>query len=584
MNIYVLMLWSKLFIPTLRETPAEAEVISHQLLLRAGYIRQLSAGIYSYLLLAQRSLLKIEEIVREEMNAIGGQEMLLPALNPAEIWQESGRWEVMGENLFRLKDRFGRDLCLGMTHEEVMTSIARGELRSYKQLPQIWYQIQTKFRDEPRPKSGLLRVRQFLMKDSYTFDLDAAGLDVAYGKHHDAYCRIFDRCGLEYMVVEADPGAMGGSQSQEFMVASDAGEDFVVHCKQCGYAANMEKAVSRHSAPAIPDPEGNLEPEEFHTPGFKTIAEVAQFTGLPESSQMKSLVMVADGNPVLVMLRGDHQLNETKLRSVLGASDLRPAFAHEILQWFGANAGSLGPVGVKNMRVLADSALEGRRNMIAGANKDDYHLRNVTPGEDFRPEFFNLRHVNSGDLCAGCDGELSVVKAIELGHIFKLGYRYSEPMGLRVLGEDGKEVTPTMGCYGIGIERILSCAIELFHDKDGISLPAPIAPFSVVITPVNYSDAKQKEAANMLYRECQMAGIDALLDDRDERPGVKFKDADLIGIPYRITVGKKLSEGKAEFIERRSRATEDVPVEKVLAHLQEKLMAASSAPALGQPK
>ncbi len=584
MNNNVLMLWSKLFIPTLRETPTEAEVISHQLLLRAGYIRQLSAGIYSYLLLAQRSLLKIEEIVREEMNAIGGQEMLLPALNPAEVWQESGRWDVMGDNLFRLKDRFGRDLCLGMTHEEVMTTIARGELRSYKQLPQIWYQIQTKFRDEPRPKSGLLRVRQFIMKDSYTFDLDADGLDVAYGKHHDAYCKIFDRCGLEYMVVDADSGAMGGSQSQEFMVASDAGEDFVVHCKNCGYSANLEKATSRLNPPAIADPEGAHEPEEFHTPGFKTIAEVSRFTNLPETSQMKSLVMVADEKPVLVMLRGDHQLSETKLLSVLKAVDIRPALAHEIQQWFGANAGSLGPIGIKNMRVLGDLALQGRRNMIAGANKDDYHLKNVTPGEDFTPEFFDLRQVNEGDACAQCGSDLSVVKAIELGHIFKLGYKYSSAMGLRVLGEDGKEVTPIMGSYGIGIERMLTCAIELFHDKDGISLPVPIAPFTVVITPVNYADAKQRDAADTLYRECRNAKIDVLLDDRDERPGVKFKDADLIGIPYRITIGKKLAEGKLEFVERRTRASEEIAVQQALAHLQSKLNSSSSTPAPAPPK
>src|ERR1700677_2639137 len=311
------MLWSKLFIPTLRETPAEAEVASHQLLLRAGYIRQVAAGIYSYLFLAQRSLLKIITIVREEMDAIGAQEMLLPALNPAELWQESGRWEAMGDNMFRLKDRFQRDLRLGMTHEEVVTATARGELRSYKQLPQIWYQIQTKFRDEARPKSGLLRVRQFIMKDSYTFDMDAAGLDIAYQKHYQAYCRIFERCGLEYLVVEAHSGAMGGSQSHEFMVASDAGEDFVAVCSGCGYAANLEKAVAEPSAPRANDPEGDLAPEEFHTPGRKTIADVKEFTGLPETSQMKSLVLVADGKPVLVMLRGDHQLSEAKLGAVV---------------------------------------------------------------------------------------------------------------------------------------------------------------------------------------------------------------------------------------------------------------------------
>ncbi len=565
------MLWSTLFIPTLRETPAEAEVISHQLLLRAGYIRQLSAGIYNYLLLAQRSLLKIQQIVREEMDAIGGQEMLLAALNPAEVWKESGRWDVMGDNMFRLKDRFGRDLCLGMTHEEVMTFIARGELRSYKQLPQIWYQIQTKFRDEQRPKSGLLRVRQFIMKDSYTFDLDAAGLDVAYGKHHDAYCKIFDRCGLDYIVVDADSGAMGGSQSQEFMIASEAGEDFVARCKGCGYAANLEKAASIPAAAQVADVEGNLEPEEFHTPGQKTIADLSVFTKLPESSQMKSLVMVGDGKPVLVMMRGDHQLSETKLSSILGVKEVRTAQPQEIFESFGANAGSLGPVGVKSLRILADNALKGRRNLITGANKDDYHLRHVTPGEDFQAEFFELRQVAPGDTCAQCGATLDIVKTVEIGHIFKLGYKYSDSMGLRVLDEQGKEITPIMGSYGIGIERILTCAIELFHDKDGMTLPAAIAPFSVVITPANYRDALQREAADLLYKDCKKLGVDALLDDRDERPGVKFKDADLIGVPYRITVGKKLAEGKVEFVERRTKAAQDVLLHEVIPHLQKAL-------------
>ena len=565
------MRWSLLFIPTLRQVPAEAEVVSHQLLLRAGYIRQLSAGLYSYLLLAQRSLLKIQQIVREEMNAIGGQEIYLPALNPAELWQESGRWTEMGDNMFRLKDRSGRDLCLAMTHEEVVTTIARGELRSYKQLPQIWYQIQTKFRDEPRPKSGLLRVRQFIMKDSYTFDIDAAGLDVSYDKHYDAYKRIFNRCGLEYMVVEAHSGAMGGSQSHEFMVVSSAGEDFVARCTNCGYAANLEKAVSKHAAPAIPDPEGDLEPEEFHTPCVKTIAEVAEFVKLPETSQMKSLVMIADEKPVLIMLRGDHQLSETKLVSVLDVKEARPAHPQEIRDLFGASAGSLGPVGVKNLRILADNALLGRRNMIAGANRDDYHLRNITPGEDFHPEYFDLRQVAAGDACPNCGHPLDLVKAVELGHIFKLGYKYSKSMGLHVLGEDGKEFMPIMGSYGIGIERILTCAVETMNDTEGIYLPPSIAPFSVVITPVNYKDVGQREAADLLYARCTQAGIDALLDDRDERPGVKFKDADLIGIPFRITAGKKVGEGKVEFANRRTRETTEVLLHEVLGQLQRSL-------------
>ncbi len=571
------MRWSTLFIPTLRESPAEAEVVSHQLLLRAGYIRQLYAGVYNYLLLAQRSLLKIQQIVREEMNAIGGQEMFLAALNPAEVWKESGRWDVMGDNLFRLKDRFGRELCLAMTHEEVVTFIARGELRSYKQLPQIWYQIQTKFRDEPRPKSGLLRVRQFIMKDSYTFDLDAAGLDAAYDKHYGAYRRIFDRCGLEYTIVEAHSGAMGGSQSHEFVVRSDAGEDYTVRCPNCDYAANLEKAISGATAPLEADPEGDLSPEEFHTPNIKTIAEVSGFTKLPETSQMKSLVMSADGAPVLVLVRGDHQLSETKLGSALGVTELRPAHPEEIRSWFGASAGSLGPVGVKNVRVLADLALQGRRNMIAGANRDDYHFKNVTPGEDFEAEFVDVREVAAGDSCPKCGSPLEMFKTIELGHIFKLGYKYSESMGLRVLGEDGREITPIMGSYGIGIERILTCAVELYNDKDGMALPASIAPFSVVITPVNYSDALQREAADLLYSRFAEAGIDALLDDRDERPGVKFKDADLIGIPYRIIAGKKIGEGKVEFMDRRTRASEEVLLHDALTHLQKKLNSPADA-------
>jgi len=568
------MRWSRLFIPTLREDPAEAEVTSHRLLLRAGYIRQLSAGIYSYLFLAQRSLNKIIQIVREEMDAIGAQEMLLPALNPAELWQESGRWELMGDNMFRLKDRFQRNLCLGMTHEEVMTAIARGELRSYKQLPQIWYQIQTKFRDEPRPRSGLLRVRQFIMKDSYTFDLDAAGLDRAYEKHYGAYCRIFERCGLEYVAVEAHSGAMGGSQSQEFMVRSEAGEDWIIECPGCRYAANLEKAVSNARPPAVPDPAGDLAPEEFHTPGRKTIAEVAQFTGLPESSQIKSLVMVADGFPVLVLLRGDHQLSETKLAGALEAAEIRPAHPAEIVGWFGADAGSLGPVGVKGMRILTDWALDGRRNMIAGANKNDYHLRQVTPGEDVTPEYRDLRQVAAGDGCLNCGGPVELRRTIEVGHIFKLGYKYSESMGLRVLNAEGQEITPIMGSYGIGMERILSAAVELYSDADGMALPVSIAPFHVIITPVNNSDAAQMSAAEELRRSCRSAGLEVLLDDRDERPGVKFKDADLIGVPFRITVGKKLAEGRVEVLERRGKQSWDVPVAEAARFVSEKVQGA----------
>jgi prolyl-tRNA synthetase len=447
-----------------------------------------------------------------------------------------------------------------MTHEEVMTVIARGELRSYKQLPQIWYQIQTKFRDEPRPKSGLLRVRQFLMKDSYSFDVDEAGLDIAYDRHYQAYSRIFGRCGLRFTVVEAHSGAMGGSQSHEFMVASDAGEDFVAICPTCHYSANLETATAAPSRPVVPDPDGDLTPEEFHTPGRKTIAEVAEFTGLPETSQMKSLVLVAGGNPVLVMLRGDHQLSETKFAAKVGDPEFRPAQPDEIGQWFGADPGSLGPIGVTKLRILADVALEGRRNMIAGANRNDYHLRHVTLGEDFRADVCDLRQVSAGDACIKCGAPLDVVKTVEIGHIFKLGYKYSEPMGLRVLNAEGQEIIPIMGSYGIGIERILCCAIELFHDKDGMMLPPAIAPFDVVVTPANNADPAQRDAGERIYQECLSLGLDALLDDRDERPGVKFKDADLIGVPFRITVGKKLTSGMVELTTRATRQSSDVAI------------------------
>jgi prolyl-tRNA synthetase len=566
------MRWNQLFIPTLRETPSEAEVISHQLLLRAGYIRQLAAGIYSFLFLARRSLLKIERIVREEMDRIGAQEMFLPELHPAELWRESGRWGVMGPDMFRLKDRWGRDLCLGMTEEEVMTSIARGELRSYKQLPQIWYQIQGKFRDEPRPKSGLIRVRRFTMKDSYSFDIDAAGLDVSYRKHYDAYCRILDRCGLRYLPVEAHSGAMGGSQSLEFAVPSNAGEDIIVVCEACGYKANLEKARAVPTPPAQPDPPDEAGPEEFHTPGRKTIAEVAEFDGLPETSHLKSLVMVAGERRILVLLRGDHQLNEAKLGAALGTADFRPAQLDELREMLGADAGSLGPVGVTGLEILADEALEGRRNMIAGANKDDYHLRNVTPGRDFQARFADLREVVEGDGCPNDPAHaVKCLKCIEVGHIFKLGYRYSESMGLRVLGPEGKEVTPIMGSYGLGMERVLTAAIEQSSDEAGIVLPPSIAPFEVVVTPVNLKQDEQRQAAEQIYRECLALGIDTLLDDRAERAGVKFNDADLIGIPFRVTVGKKIGDGLVELVERSTRQSSDVKLDAAPKLLKQKI-------------
>ena len=590
--------WSKLFIPTLREAPSDAEVASHKYLLRAGYIRQLAAGIYSYLYLGQRSLLKIMKVVREEMDRIG-QEFYLPALNPRELWEESGRWTVMGDNMFRLKDRKGADLCLGMTHEEVMTNIARAELRSYKQLPQIWYQIQTKFRDEPRPKSGLLRVRQFIMKDSYSFDLDAAGLDGSYKKHYDTYCRIFDRCGLKYAVVEAHSGAMGGSQSHEFMVQTDAGEDLIASCAKCAYAANLEKATSQ--LPPAKDLEATAaKPELVHTPGKKTIEEVAQFLGVSPTQKIKTLAMMVvesskDGKdaktrPLIVLLRGDHQLNEAKLATYLAGKEARPMHPEEIQLVFKSPAGYLGPVGMAAFDekmatsqtqkillealplVLADSALKGRKNLVSGANKEDYHLRNVTPGRDFGvTEWVDLRSVVEGDLCPNCGSPLRVFTAVEIGHIFKLGYKYSESMGARVLDKDGKEVAPIMGSYGIGMERILSSAIEQYHDDQGFWLPREIAPFDVVVTPTNMGEAALASAATNIANELEKAGYDVLLDDRDERPGVKFKDADLVGIPYRITVGKKVSEGKVEVFDRSTRSTTDATISAISAEFSKLL-------------
>lgn len=577
--------WSKLFIPTLREAPADAEVASHKLLLRAGYVRQLGAGIYSYLFLGNRSVNKIIAIVREEMDRIG-QEFFLPALNPREVWEASGRWAVMGENMFRLKDRKGADLCLGMTHEEVMTEIARKELRSYKQLPQIWYQIQTKFRDEPRPKSGLLRVRQFTMKDSYSFDIDAAGLDESYDKHDEAYRTIFRRCGLDFIAVEADSGAMGGSASQEFMVYTDAGEDLIASCPNCDYAANLEKATSTLAA-VTELPDGAV--EEVSTPSQRTIEEVGSFLKVEPVYQIKTMAMIVttpDGTSktVVAFLRGDHQLNEAKLSAAVGGGELRPMVAEEILAAFGAPAGFLGPIGVKADFVILDASLEGRKNLIAGANKEGFHLRNVTPGKDFKPTLVaDVRNINEGEPCPKCGTPLRLGKAVEIGHIFKLGYKYSKSMGASVLDKDGKEVTPIMGSYGIGIERILTSAIEQSARNRGVdakgeisyALPPTIAPFEVVVTVTNVGDDALRAAGEQVAESLDKAGFDTLLDDRDERAGVKFKDADLVGIPFRINIGKKLAEGKVELVNRLSNESVDVAVEEVALVLSQARESAS---------
>jgi prolyl-tRNA synthetase len=561
------MRWTNTFLPTLRDNPAGAEAISHILLLRAGYVRQLTAGVYSYLPLAQRSLLKIMAIVREEMTRIGAQEFLLPALNPAEIWRESGRWEVMGDNMFRLKDRKGADLCLGMTHEEVFTVIARDEIRSYKQLPQIWFQMQTKFRDEARPKSGILRVREFIMKDSYSFDEDSDGLDHSFELHRQAYCRIFDRCGLQYVMVQASSGAMGGSASSEFMVYSDAGEDWIATCAECGYAANIEKATSRLNA--VEDGEGERPLETFPTPGVRTIEDLVRFPGgAAADQQIKTLVYMLDEEPALLLLRGDHTLNETKLADATGAQAYRPGRPEEIQALLGALPGSLGAVQITNVRVIADRALTGRFNMTTGANRDDYHMRGVSLARDIQVgQWADLRTVASGEGCPNCEAQLRVDKAIEVGHIFKLGTKYSDTMGAHVLTAEGKEVPIVMGSYGIGVGRILAAAAELYHDADGLMLPLSIAPFEVIVTPANMNDAQQRETGEKLYGELMAAGVDVLLDDREERPGAKFKDADLIGIPYRITIGNKLKQNQVELLERKTKQVTLLPVSDVVQEI-----------------
>jgi prolyl-tRNA synthetase len=579
--------WSQLFIPTLREAPADAEVASHKLLVRAGYVRQLGAGIYSFLFLGNRATQKIMGIVRQEMDKIG-QEFYLPALNPREIWEASGRWTAMGDNMFRLKDRKGADLCLGMTHEEVMTDIARKELRSYKQLPQIWYQIQTKFRDEPRPKSGLLRVRQFSMKDAYSFDIDAAGLDASYQKHHDTYCRIFDRCGLKYIVIDAHSGAMGGSKSQEFMVRTPAGEDLIVSCEKCNYAANMEKATSKLAPVEDLNPEGDGQPLEVHTPGQKTIEDVARFLGVSPKNKIKTLAMMiteedaktgkARSRAVVLLMRGDHQMNEAKLSTAVGGKDARPMQEDEIRGLFQSPAGYLGPLGIewaKDMNdsgkpiLIVDKALEGRTNLIGGANKEGYHVKNLTPGKTFHPTaYVDLRNVSAGEDCPNCGSPLRIDTAVEIGHIFKLGYKYSESMGARVLDRNGKEVAPIMGSYGIGIERILTAAVEQSNDENGFWLPPSIAPFEVVVVSTNPKDEGIRGAAENIAAKLEAAGFDVLLDDRDERPGVKFKDADLVGIPFRINVGKKVTEDTVEVVTRSTRQSEDVKIPAITEYFQ----------------
>ena len=554
------MRWSQTFIPTLRDDPADAEAVSHKLLLRGGFARQLMAGVYSLLPLGQRVRLKIIGIIRDEMNEIGGQEFLLPSMHPREVWEQSGRWGSVGPEMFRFEDRRGADVALGMTHEEIFTHVAT-EMRSYKQLPQVFYQFQAKFRDEARPKSGLLRVREFTMKDSYSFDVDEAGLDDAFQRHFEAYRRIFRRLGFEAIAVEASSGMMGGNQSIEFMLQSDAGEDWIASCEACGYAANVEKATS--SLPPVEDEAAPAAPEKFPTPGVRTIEDLERFEGgAPGIRQVKTLVYMVDGKPVLLLLRGCDVLSEQKLLDSVEGEEIRPAGEEEIRALLGASPGSLGAVGVDAF-VIADEALAGRTNMTTGANEDDHHLRGVDIERDIDVKaWLDLREVQEGEACPGCGKPLDVFKTIEVGHIFKLGTKYSDAMEAKVLDENGATQPIVMGSYGIGVERNLAAIVEAHHDESGIVWPVNVAPFEVVVTVVKPKDVACSEAGDRIYDALQKAGIDVLLDDRDERPGVKFKDADLVGIPYRVTVGPKgLADEVVEMHSRRTGESRDLPLE-----------------------
>jgi prolyl-tRNA synthetase len=555
--------WSQAFIPTLRDDPADAEAVSHRLLVRGGFIRQLMSGSYSLLPPGQRVATKISNIIREEMNRIDGQEFSLPVVHPGEIWKKTGRWDDVEGILVKFQDRRGTDLLLAITHEEIFTHLAT-ELSSYKQLPQMWYHLQTKFRDEPRPKSGLLRVREFVMKDSYSFDVDAAGLDRQFDKHFEAYTRIFSRLGMDAVPVEASSGVMGGNESIEFMVASPAGEDDIARCSNGDYAANVEKATS--ALPPVEDEAWEGEPERFATPGIRTIAGLADaFEFASARRQIKSLVYIIDGRPTLVLLRGDHELMEQKLIDGLGTQDLRPAHADEIRDTLGADPGSLGAVGVTDVPVIADPALQDRSNMVTGANVDDFHVRGVDVDRDISVDrWLDVRKVEAGEPCPVCGTPMNVVRAIEVGHIFKLGTKYSDALGATVLDEDGESRPIVMGSYGIGVGRNMAAVVETHYDDRGIAWPVAVAPWEVVITVVKVDDEASIRAAEELYDELGAAGIEVLLDDRAERPGVKFNDAELIGVPYRLTVGPRgLATGSIELTERATGETSEVDITEV---------------------
>ena len=560
---------TQLFMPTLREDPSDAEAVSHRLAVRGGFVRQFAAGIYIFLPLGWRVLQRIERIIREEMDAIGAQELSMPTMHPADVWQESGRYYDIGPEMFRLQDRGDRQMVLAMTHEEVFTWLAARELRSYRDVPQIWYQIQLKFRDEARPKGGILRVREFLMKDSYSFDVDEAGLESSYAKHIHAYDRIFDRCGLTYYRVESDPGMMGGAQAHEYMAPSPAGEDRVALCDACGYAANIE--LARSVAPA-PEGEVGTIAEEVATPDRRTIDEVATFLDVPASSLVKSLLFMAGDTPVLALVRGDHELHEGKLARAL-RSPVRPAHPDEVRDFLGVEVGFVGPVGA-GVRIIADESLSpdgpgGSRGRVVGANKPHAHLRGVVMGRDVHPEYADLREAKAGDACHECGGPLRIEQVIEIGNIFKLGTKYSKPLGATVLDENGVERPLIMGSYGIGPARIMAAAIEQSHDGRGAIWPKTIAPFDVALVQVQMKDEEQARVAGQLYGDLAVQGWEVVWDDRDERAGVKFADAELLGCPVRVTVGRRSAEGVVEIAARDGGASEEVALSDVCSRVAE---------------
>jgi prolyl-tRNA synthetase len=565
------MRYSEMFLPTGREIPSDAELISHQLMIRAGLMRKLTSGVYSYLPLGYRVIRKFEQIVREEMNRAGAQEVFLPMVQPAELWQESGRWVHYGKELLRFRDRHDRKYCLGPTHEEVITDLVRNEIKTYRQLPRNLYQIQTKFRDEIRPRFGVMRCREFGMKDAYSFDMNEAGAEASYRKMFEAYHRIFTRCGLNFRPVEADSGSIGGRYSHEFMVMADSGEDAICHCSACNYAANLEKAEIARPA-GMEEPEETPPSEEVHTPGVRIIEEVCGFLNVTPDEVVKTLIFSAGDTPVAVLIRGDQEVNEIKVKNFLGCNSVELADDAMIRKVTGSPRGFTGAVGIQ-ARVIADYSLLGMNDCVMGANREDYHFRHVKPGRDFTiADYADLRIIRESDPCPRCGGEVRFSRSIEVGHVFKLGTKYSKAMKAVFLDQSGKEKIMVMGCYGIGIGRTVAAAIEQNHDADGIVWPLPLAPYAVIITPVNVNDKTLADAAEELYRILIEQGVEVILDDRDERAGVKFKDADLIGIPYRVTVGpKRLAEGKMEIKIRRSGEVATLPVSEVAPFLMARI-------------